>query len=70
VDFLKLNLEGSEKQAIEGAARTLMRYRPRMLVNLEHEKDDFILIPRMVSAIVPDYRIVTRGRQQACFYLN
>lgn len=39
VDFIKLDIEGAETQAILGAAGTLARFRPRIAIATEHTTD-------------------------------
>lgn len=39
VDFIKLDIENAEANALRGAIRTLARYRPRLAVALENAKD-------------------------------
>jgi FkbM family methyltransferase len=68
VDYIKLNIEGSERQALEGARHTLVRFKPRILVALDHHPDDPEVIPRIVLETVPEYQVRMRGRDQACFY--
>jgi FkbM family methyltransferase len=68
VDVIKLNVEGAERNAVRGARHTILRLRPRIIVNLEHSPDDAELVPALVRSVVPGYRIVWRGREQAFFY--
>ena len=41
VDFIKMDIEGSELQALEGAAGVLSRWRPRISIGTEHTRDFF-----------------------------
>jgi FkbM family methyltransferase len=70
VDILKLHVEGAEKQALMGALNTLVRFKPRILVALDHHPDDPEVICRIILDAVPHYHIQMRGREQAFFYLN
>lgn len=56
VDFIKLHVEGSERQAIEGARATIAKFRPRLAVATDHRDDDAERIPEAVRAIRPGYR--------------
>lgn len=56
VDFLKLDIEGAEMNALQGAARTIKRFKPKLAVALYHSVDDFEKIPRMIRELAPDYR--------------
>jgi FkbM family methyltransferase len=56
VDFIKMDIEGAEKQAIAGARETIRRYKPRMALCTYHLPDDPVAIPQMVHELVPSYR--------------
>lgn len=55
VDFIKMDIEGAEKPALQGAQNTLRRFRPRMSISTEHLPDDFTAIPALVRSIEPRY---------------
>ena len=57
VDFVKMDIEGAEKEALRGAAETIRRYHPRMAIASEHLPDDVPAIPRTVSAIWSGYTV-------------
>ena len=57
VDFIKMDIEGAEKNALTGAHETLRRFRPRMAISSEHLPDDTQKIPALVSRLRPDYRL-------------
>jgi FkbM family methyltransferase len=56
VDFIKMDIEGAEKNAIRGGAETIRKFHPRMALSTEHLPDDPVAIPRTVQAIQPNYR--------------
>jgi FkbM family methyltransferase len=70
VDVIKLNVEGAERNAVRGARQTIRRFRPRIIVNLEHSADDAEVIPALIQSVVPGYRLVWRGREQAFLYCS
>lgn len=55
IDFIKMDIEGAEKQALEGGRESIRRFRPRMTVSSEHLPDDFTAIPALVHSIDPRY---------------
>jgi FkbM family methyltransferase len=65
VDFIKMDIEGAEKQALRGAAETIRKYRPRMAISSEHLPDDAAAIPKVVNAIWPGYQIRPSDCQDA-----
>jgi FkbM family methyltransferase len=55
VDFIKMDIEGSEKRALAGAAETISRFRPRMAISVYHQPDDPVKIPAIIRQITPEY---------------
>ena len=56
VDFIKMDVEGAEVEALQGARTTLQRFRPRLSVATENLPDDVERVPAAVRAIVPEYQ--------------
>jgi FkbM family methyltransferase len=67
VDFIKMDIEGSERHAAEGGRETIARFGPRMVICVYHLPDDPQVIPRVISEIRPAYRII-RAASQHYFY--
>lgn len=57
VDFIKMDIEGAERRALQGARGTLAKYRPRLAIAAYHLPDDPETIPRMVRNAWPGYRV-------------
>jgi FkbM family methyltransferase len=55
VDFIKMDIEGAEIAALQGARLTLNRFKPRLAISTEHFADDGKKIPQTVGALAPDY---------------
>jgi FkbM family methyltransferase len=55
VDFVKMDIEGAEMQALEGAAQTVRRFKPRMAISLEHRPSDPQRIPEYAQKLWPEY---------------
>lgn len=60
VTYIKMDVEGQEAAAIAGAAGTIRRYRPKLLVSAYHRNEDLFALPLQVKAICPDYRVYLR----------
>ena len=56
VDFIKMDIEGAEKQALAGGRDTIQKYRPRMAIATEHLPDDPEQIPQVIRSISPAYK--------------
>ena len=56
VDYIKMDIEGAERKALEGAAATIRRWSPRMSIATENLSDDQYVVPEVVRSILPAYR--------------
>lgn len=53
---IKMDIEGSEYDALLGAQRYIRRNRPRLYVCLYHQPDDLWRIPMLLHTMRPDYQ--------------
>ena len=60
VDIVKMDVEGAESAAIRGAAETIQKYRPAMLISAYHRTDDLWSLPLQVMALRDDYTVYLR----------
>jgi FkbM family methyltransferase len=67
IDFIKLDIEGAEIEAIDGAVNTIKKNKPTIAVCVYHKQSDFISIPKALKAIQPDYKIFLRHYTQGVF---
>jgi len=56
VDFIKLDVEGSEFMALCGASEAIKRFRPRLAISLYHRPEDFFEIPFLLRDMDCGYR--------------
>ncbi len=57
IDFIKMDIEGAETRALEGARTTLVQHRPRIAACVYHQPSDRERIPAVVQKAVPGYRV-------------
>lgn len=57
VDFIKMDIEGAEPNALRGALQTVARFRPRLAISLEHRTSDPDTIPALTRRLWPEYRV-------------
>ena len=59
-EFIKMDIEGAEHKALQGAAHTIKTFRPAMLIAAYHRTEDLFAIPETVLSMRPDYRLFLR----------
>jgi FkbM family methyltransferase len=67
--LVKLDVEGAELDALEGARRLIARDRPVLAVCAYHRQDHLWRVPAALHALVPDYRLHLRSYGSECFDL-
>jgi FkbM family methyltransferase len=55
VNFIKMDIEGAESEALKGAAGTLKAQKPRIMLDANHRGDDFRALPALIASIRPGY---------------
>jgi len=59
LDFIKMDIEGSERHALRGGRQSISRFSPRMAICIYHRKDDLEAVPKEVLAARPAYQMAT-----------
>ncbi len=57
VDFIKLDVEGAEPNAVRGAEKTIRTFRPRLAVSVYHQEDDLLSIPQYLHDLNCGYQL-------------
>ncbi len=60
VTYVKMDVEGCEAHAIEGCVDTLKKHKPKLNLAVYHRSEDIFLIPLLIKAINPNYKIYLR----------
>ncbi len=59
-DLLKMDVEGSELQALKGAAGIIQNSMPILAICLYHKSEDIFTIPQYIKQLNPNYKIYFR----------
>ncbi len=70
--FIKMDIEGAELEALEGARRSIQKHRPILSICVYHKQNDLWRIPLIIHTLVEDYRLFLRphdvdGWQLVCY---
>jgi FkbM family methyltransferase len=57
VDYIKMDIEGAEMDALEGAAGIIREWKPRLAISAYHRPQDLWEIPIRLKALNPGYRL-------------
>lgn len=58
--FIKLDIEGSESDALKGAYQTIKKNNPKLAISIYHKPNDLFEIIELISNIEPKYRFYIR----------
>jgi FkbM family methyltransferase len=57
VDLIKMDIEGSERAALSGAASVVREFRPKLTISAYHLSDDLWVLPERIRALSPGYKL-------------
>ena len=60
IDYVKYDVEGSEKEALIGSTETIQRFLPSLLVSVYHRSEDIFELPIMLHKISAEYSLYLR----------
>ncbi len=59
-DYIKIDVEGEERRAIEGCKESIKKYTPALRIALYHKSADIFELPLLIHEIEPSYRLFIR----------
>jgi FkbM family methyltransferase len=57
VDFIKVDIEGAERDFLEGARLTLSKFKPKLAICTYHFIDDPVVLTKLILEANPNYKI-------------
>jgi FkbM family methyltransferase len=57
VDFIKMDIEGAEPLALEGAINTIKKFKPKLAIAIYHSMEDFVNIPEWILNLNCGYEL-------------
>jgi FkbM family methyltransferase len=57
IEFVKMDIEGSELSAIKGGAGSIRKFRPKLAISLYHKPSDIFEIPLYIAKEFPFYQM-------------
>lgn len=71
IDYIKMDVEGAEKQALAGGKETIRKHKPKMFLAAYHYDNDLWQLPLLVKKLVPEYKIYLRKHPYVpCWEIN
>lgn len=63
IDYVKFDVEGAEKEAIDGARNTICKYKPSLAVSVYHRSEDIFALALQLHELCPEYKFYMRRRE-------
>ena len=60
VTFINMDVEGAERQALDGCREVIERDKPKLLIAAYHRSEDLFAIPLQIARMNPEYRFYLR----------
>jgi len=57
IDFIKMDIEGAEPFALNGAIETIKKFKPKLAIAIYHSMDDLVNIPKWITELKLGYKL-------------
>ena len=58
--YIKMDIEGAEMAALEGAEKTIVKHKPKLAISIYHKEDDLWKLPFYIKQKYPWYKLYIR----------
>ena len=65
VSWIKMDIEGAERETLQGAERIIKKYKPKLAVCIYHKCEDMFELPIYLHMLVPEYKFKIRHHSNA-----
>lgn len=71
LSYIKMDVEGAEKEALDGGKATIIQNKPKMFIAAYHYDNDLWQLPLKIKKLVPEYKIYLRKHPYVpCWEIN
>lgn len=60
VRYIKMDIEGAELEALQGAEQTIKREKPGLAISIYHNPEDYYRLAELILKMVPEYKLAVR----------
>lgn len=61
ITFIKMDIEGSELNALKGMQETIKKNKPKLAICIYHKFEDLWELPLFIKSLVPEYKLYIRN---------
>ncbi len=66
--YINIDVEGAEKEMLQGSKTTLQQYKPKLCMAVYHRSEDIFELVNKVKEINPDYKVFLRHHPHISFW--
>lgn len=61
--FIKMDIEGSEYEALNGAKEIIKKNKPKLAISIYHSDEDMLRLAEYIHKLVPEYKLFVRAHR-------